>query len=259
MTFYGLFYGWVTVADYRLIYETQDEFGPIRVLENSDERLLSFGDHDEQSKMLKASPHIPQHTYVQAMLLVLLFSRPRSAIVLGLGGGALLHSLRRFDAAIKLTAVELRSEVITLAKRYFQLPVGKKLNLIHQDANLFLARGDHKKVDVIFADLYGSDGVDAGQLSEVFIARCADLIKADGFLVLNCWKEHSHNRALLGFLQGHFSDIYASLTSSGNWVIFAAKLPNIIPCVAVKSGAQALSQQLDFDLGRSLTRFGPWE
>lgn len=96
------------MADATLLHETQDALGPIRVLDYGDTRVLSFGDNDEQSKILKTAPHIPQHTYVQGMLLVLLFCQPKSAIVLGLGGGALIHALRRFDAAIKLTAVELR-------------------------------------------------------------------------------------------------------------------------------------------------------
>lgn len=246
------------MSEYKMLFETSDAFGTIQVLDDGDTRILSFGDNDEQSKMLKTSPHIPQHTYVQAMLLVLLFKRPKSAIVLGLGGGALLHALRHFDAAIKLSAVELREEVIVLAKRYFQLPIGKKLNLIHQDANTFLAESDHKKVDIIFADIYGAKGVDEGQLSLVFIEQCAALIKADGILVLNCWKEHSQNRALLQFLQQHFTDIHACLTGGGNWVIFAAKVSGMISAEGLKAPAAELAQQLDFPISRSLTRFGPW-
>ena len=247
------------MSEFKLLMAIEDEWGPIQVLDDGDTRILSFCDNDEQSKMLKLSPHIPQHTYVQAMLLVLMFSTPKSAIILGLGGGALVHSLRRFDAAIKLTAVELRATVIELAKRYFQLPIGKKLTLIHQDANLFLQQADHKRVDIIFADLYGAQGVDEGQLSMAFITQCAELIKADGFLVLNCWKEHSQNRLLLSYLQQHFTDIHACLTGGGNWVIFAAKQPNAISSVAIKNRSAELSQQLDFPLARSLTRFGPWQ
>ncbi len=246
------------MADATLLHETQDEFGPIRVLDYGDARVLSFGDNDEQSKILKTAPHIPQHTYVQAMLLVLLFCKPKSAIVLGLGGGALIHALRHFDAAIKLTTVELRPAVIELAKRYFQLPIGKKLNLINQDANAFLEQAEHKKVDVIFADMYSAKGVDSGQLSEVFLQQCTQLIKPNGYLVLNCWKEHSQNRELLGHLQQYFAHIDACLTGGGNWVIFASQTPQTLGSSALKSQAQALSQSLDFALERSLTRFGPW-
>ncbi|MGL4832872.1 MAG: spermidine synthase [Shewanella sp.] len=246
------------MADAILLHETQDALGPIRVLDYDDARILSFGDNDEQSKILKAAPHIPQHTYVQAMLLVLLFCQPRSAMVLGLGGGALIHALRHFDAAIKLTAVELRPAVIELAKRYFQLPIGKKLNLIQDDAIEFLARGEHKKVDVIFADIYSAKGVDSGQLAPVFLAKCTQLIKPNGYLVLNCWKEHSQNRQLLADVSEHFAHVHACLTGGGNWVIFASQAPLLLGASALKHQAQSLSPKLNFALERSLTRFGPW-
>ncbi len=247
------------MTEYQTIYRSEDEFGPIAVLENKQTRLLAFGESDEQSKLMKSTPHIPQHTYLQAMLLVLLFNQPKRVIVLGLGGGGLIHALRHYDKAIKITAVELRAGVIEVAKRFFQLPVGKKLTLIHQDATEFLVGRDHKKADVIFADIYGADGVDENQLTETFIANAASMLKADGYLVLNCWKEHSQNRELLALLQIHFVQVYACLTGSGNWVIVAGKVARDISAGGLKTQAQQLSQQLDFPLERSLIRFELWQ
>lgn len=247
------------MTDFQTLYRSEDEYGPLIVNEDGQMRLLSFGDSDEQSKLLKSSPHIPQHTYLQAMLLVLLFIKPKRVIVLGLGGGGLIHALRHYDRAINITAVELRGEVIDIAKRYFQLPTGKKLTLIHQDATEFLVAREHKKADVIFADIYGADGVDENQLSETFIANAASLLKSEGYLVLNCWKEHSQNRELLALLQIHFAEVRACLTGGGNWVVIAGKVAKSVSSSGLKADAQQLSLQLDFPLGRSLTRFELWE
>ncbi|GGZ18106.1 spermidine synthase [Shewanella chilikensis] len=247
------------MADYRTLVQQQDEWGSVAVLDDGDCRILAFGEHDEQSKLLKKAPHVPQHTYVQAMLLALLYLKPKSAIILGLGGGALVHALRHFDAAIKLTAVELRPLVLELAKSHFQLPLSKKLNLINQDANQFLASAEHKKVDIIFADLYGSEGVDAGQLRQTFIEQSLALLKSEGLLVLNCWKEHSQDRGLLARLQQHFPDVRACLTGGGNWVVFASRTPKNFTSAGLKQGAAGLSAVLDCDLGRSLSRFELWQ
>lgn len=65
---------------------------------------------------------------------------------------------------LNLPQLNFAPAVIELAKRYFQLPIGKKLNLINQDAVAFMASAEHKKVDVIFADIYSAKGVDTGQL-----------------------------------------------------------------------------------------------
>jgi spermidine synthase len=247
------------MTDYQTIHSSEDEFGPMMVLEDGEMRLLSFGDSDEQSKLFKTAPHIPQHTYLQAMLLVLLFIKPKRVIVLGLGGGGLIHALRNYDRGINVTAVELRAGVIEIAKRYFQLPIGKKLFLIHQDATEFLVQRDHKKADVIFADIYGADGVDENQLTETFIANAASMIKAEGYLVLNCWKEHSQNRELLALLQIHFVEVRACLTGGGNWVVIAGKVAREISSSGLKADAQQLSLQLGFPLARSLTRFELWQ
>ena len=246
------------MSDYKVLHVASDSFGDFCVLDDGDYRVLSFGDNDEQSKMDKAQPYVPQHTYVQAMLAVLLFLKPKSVIILGLGGGALVHSLRHFDAAIKITAVELRQQVIDVAKRFFQLPLGKKLTLVHQDAYEFLAQAEHKKVDVIFADIYSEKGVDKQQLSTEFIGQAQKLLKTDGFLVLNCWKEHSRDIQLLDTLKIHFSQVFACLTGGGNWVVFATNKANCFSAANNKQELQALSQKLDINISRVLTRFGPW-
>ncbi|WP_394201174.1 spermidine synthase [Shewanella waksmanii] len=247
------------MSEYKILYESHDELGPLIVLDSKTTRTLSFGDNDEQSKLLKLQPHIPQHTYVQAMLLVLLFLNPKRVLILGLGGGGLIHALKHFDAGIKMTAVELRQPVIDIAKRYFQLPVGKKLAIEHSDAAIFLASGQHKKVDVIFADIYSAQGVDQNQLSDPFIADAAAMLKAEGVLVLNCWKEHSQDRELRARLKQHFAQVSGCLTGAGNWVIFATKRDQQMTHSGLKSKAQQLSQQLDFPLEKLLTRFDVWD
>ncbi|MCL2917948.1 spermidine synthase [Shewanella litorisediminis] len=246
------------MSDFSVIYQTSDALGPIRVLDNGESRILAFGDNDEQSKLNKKTPHVPKHSYVQVMLESLMFSSPKSAIVLGLGGGALVHALRRFDGALKLTAVELRGEVIDIAKKYFYLPIGKKLNLVEADAAVFVSDADHKKVDIIFADLYGAEGVDAKQLTDSFIQGCVRLLKPGGMLVLNCWKEHRQRTDVRDQLQQHFCDVYASLSSGGNWVIFAALTPGVLKEEGLKQARAELSTRLEFNVGKASLGFGPW-
>jgi hypothetical protein len=42
-------------------------------------------------------------------------------------------------------------------------------------------------------------------------------------------------------------------------VVFAAKTPGRFEAANNKAAIQTLSQQLEVNLSRSLTRFGPWE
>jgi hypothetical protein len=152
------------------------------------------------------------------------------------------------------TAVELRAQVIEVAYRFFQMPRSKRVQVIQQDADQFLDSSDLRKPDVIFADLYHGTGVDTVQLRDDFIARCAALLKDDGWLVLNCWNEHREDARLRDALRAHFTDIRTVMTSSRNWVILAGKVQDWQTNGVLKDTAFKLSASLGFPLLRHLGR-----
>ena len=62
----------------------------LEVIDDDITRTLYFGSRAKQSSMLLAHPTVLVLTYTQAMLAALLFQpAPRSALVIGLGGGSL--------------------------------------------------------------------------------------------------------------------------------------------------------------------------
>ncbi len=242
------------MGDHQILYQDQDEYGPIFIADTGTQRILAFAGGDEQSRCLKSAPHVPQLEYIQAMLLVLLFLQPKRALLLGLGGGSLMTALHHLLPSVRITAVELRERVIELAYQYFQLPRGKRLNVIHQNATDFLG-GDHPhRYDVIFADLYQSEGVDPAQLQSRFIGHCVRRLKDDGWLVLNGWSEHRENAAFIQTLKEHFVDLRAVLTGSHNWVILAGRTSDTQSQNALKARAFRLSTSLGFPLTRHLAR-----
>ncbi|QSX34415.1 methyltransferase [Shewanella avicenniae] len=245
--------------DYQLLASTADEYGSIAVLELGDTRILTFGFNDEQSKLNKKVPHQPQHTYLKAMLMSLLYGTPKRVIVLGLGGGLLVHSLRNFDPSIKITAVELREAVIDVAKKYFMLPLSKKLTLIQQDAFDYMASRDDRRVDVIYSDLFHADGMAEMQRDSEFLDNCLYQLKDHGLLVLNCWKEARGDEELRQRLLARFADVRACLTGSGNWVVFAARRPQVFTQAGLKQLALSLSPKLEFDMTQPLTKFEVWQ
>jgi spermidine synthase len=235
------------------IYRGYDEFGVIRVLDDGNKRYLSFGDVDEQSCWLKSEPNIPQHEYVRAMLLVLLFCEPKRCISLGLGAGSLNSCLHFNFPSLKQEIVELRAGVIDAAYKYFQLPRSKRLLLHQMDAQDFLQCVESKKADIIFSDIYGADGLDEQQLRPDFIHECYYRLKPGGWLVLNCWRDHQ-GEATIDTLRELFPDIRSCATQSGNWLIFAGTSIDIQSAKQLKTQARELSQKLGFSLTRSLNK-----
>ncbi len=236
------------------IYSCDDEYGNINVLDDGKHRILSFAEGDEQSKQSIATPYVLQHEYTQAMMLVLLFKQPKRITLLGLGGGCLLTTLHHHIAGINITAVELRQNVIDIAERFFRLPRGKKIQVIQQCANQYLERNDQKKVDILFTDIYNTKGMDESVLQQKFIEQCDRHIKEDGWLVLNCWSEHTNHPELIEYLRTYFLDIRALDTGCGNWVILASKSFQTPTEKQLKNQAQKLSSELGFNATKWLSR-----
>ena len=76
---------------------------------------------------------------------------------------------------------------------------------------------------LIFSDIYGTDGVDDLQLQERYLDQCLQCLTDDGWLVLNCWKEHLGDASILPILKQRFNDVRTCVTQSGNWVILAGR------------------------------------
>ena len=237
-----------------LIYETQDDFGVISVIDDGKYRLLSFAEGDEQSRIQIKSPHILQHEYTQAMLLALIDRTPKRACILGLGGGAMVHALSKAISGIHITAVELRAEIIEVAKEYFRLPQSKRIEVINADAIEFVKNNKSKKFDILFTDLYQHFGMDKRVATQSFLEDAKQQIKADGILVLNCWDEHQYQHDLKDILKALFNYVSALDTGCGNWVVLATDIPHELNAKQQKSECERLSQILGFPLHKWLSR-----
>lgn len=235
------------------VHCSYDQYGSVRVWDDGDKRYLAFGELDEQSCTLKHEPLIPEHEYVRAMLLVLLFAEPRQVISLGLGAGALNTCLHGRFAACKQQVVELRQNVIDVAYRFFQLPRGKRLQVHTGDALGFLRNAETRKANIIFSDIYGADGLDDQQLGEEYIRLCAERLKSGGWLVLNLWREHQDANTM-ELLLPYFGTLYGCHTQSGNWVVLAAADAPEVSRNQLEKRARELNAQLGFSLMPFLKR-----
>lgn len=238
----------------REVFRAYDDYGPLLVFDDGNKRYLSFSELDEQSCQLKSNPFQLQHDYSQAMLLVLLFCKPGSMLLLGLGGGTLVTTLHHILADLTITVVELRPKVVDVAYRYFQMPRCKRISVVIDDAGEFISQSESEKVDVLFSDIYGEEGLDLQQTQDWFIAACAERLNDDGWLVLNCWQHQRGDKAMRHALRAYFEDVRVCATAEGNWVVLAGKKANASSAAQLKSAAKKWSKLLGFSLLSSLSR-----
>jgi len=236
------------------IFRVEDALGLIQVFDDGDARFLSFGEDDEQSCALKSLPFVPQYDYIRAMLLPLLYRRPRDAIMLGLGGGALAGFLYRHYPQIEIRAVEQRAAVIDIAHEFFNLPRDPRLQIFAQEAGIFVRTPGLAKTDLLLCDLYDAQGMDERYFQPWFIKLAASLLNDNGWFVINCWEEHRGDYDTLGAVIEHFAEVYTCTVDSGNWIVIASRARNKIDEKQLLTQADAQTKKFGFRLRDYLDR-----
>lgn len=236
------------------IFRTYDDLGPIQVFDDGTKRYLSFGEGDEQSCVLKAQPHFLQHEYTRAMLLAFLFSQPKDAILVGLGGGALVNCLLHYFPDLQLRVVELRHAVVKIARKYFDLPRVDRLTVIEQDIAEFLEEKNQPKTDILFSDIYDAEGMAPQYFEPWYIEACAAMLSDKGWLILNCWDEHRGDHHTLHALTENFAQVFTCTVSTGNWIILASKQMHEVDEAKLKALAKEQSKQLGYSVNVMLNR-----
>jgi len=233
----------------REIHRDHDAYGTIKVFDNGERRYLTFGTDTEQSCVLTRNAADLQYEYTRAMLLPLLFQpSAKRALILGLGAGSLACCLNQHCRQLKLTAVELRQAVIDTAYQYFQLPRGKRLQVLADNAEHFLQHSPNGQHHFIFSDLYGAEEVDNIQLQDNYIALCHQHLHSDGWLVLNCWRNHRSDGDLVDSLRHRFQHVFACNTQAGNWVLLASNMTSLPSRTQLKENAKNWAKTLGFAL-----------
>jgi len=171
-----------------VIFSARDSYGDIVVVEDATLRTLHFDSSARQSAISLDDPDKLELSYCRAMLAGLLFiPKPRSALILGLGGGSLAKFLLERMGLLIVEAVELRQAVVQLAHDYFLLPKDKRLSIDVTSAEKFLVRKRPEKYDSIFIDLFTGSGMSPVLQCENFFNNCKNKMSSTGFLSINLW------------------------------------------------------------------------
>lgn len=235
------------------LHQSFDAWGELSIYQDANRRMLCFGNDIEQSCLDIHAPERLCHNYTQVMMLgFLLTTDPRHCTLLGLGGGALAHAIFAHFPGCTISAVEQRAQVVELAQSWFALPQDRRLRLHIDDADGYLMRSP-VPAELIFTDLYLSEGMHKSQAQEAFLARCRSTLKPGGVLICNYWLRSSLTaHALNQTLQTVFDNQVVTLSiPDGNCIAFAfdGGIPQLNPRPFIEA-AETLGERLNIPLQR---------
>jgi len=108
-----------------------------------------------------------------------------STLILGLGGGSVVNSLRdKFNYHGAIQAVELDQKVIDIANVEFGHTVGDGLDIVHADAFDFLVDCDDK-YDLIVVDIFIDNEVPAPFYDDEFCKNTVRCLGPTGCIIFN--------------------------------------------------------------------------
>ena len=141
----------------------------------------------------------------------------KRVLVLGVGGGAVLHQLRCFLSPDILIGIELLEEHIFVAEQYFSL-TQPNIVLHRADAVAWLKAYQGSPFDLIIDDLYGHEGgepVRAVPLTEEWVNALLSNLSDEGVLVTNTVSPDELNASSLvagGEMKKHFISAFRFAT-----------------------------------------------
>ncbi len=205
-----------------LVFTARDEWGCLHVVDHQARRFLYFSAPYEQSCILRDRPYSLVHDYARAMLLPLVFSNPRRVLMMGLGGGSLLHALRRAAPDSRVTVVEQRPQVVVIARDFFQLPHVPSEDLHIADARNFIRNEPAAHYDLVLADLFFDDRMLPWQLQQKFFLQCHRVLREDGWLAINYDHCLDPEGSVLRHLYASFATVLSHVTPDDNQIILAS-------------------------------------
>lgn len=129
------------------------------------------------------------HVWDLLMLPAFFYSEKKikRVLVMGVGGGAVIHMLRQFVSPEKIVGVELNPVHISVARRFFSLK-HPSIELVEADAVAWLKNYTGKKFDMIIDDLFAEkDGepVSVVDADAKWFSNMLKHLNSDGVIVRN--------------------------------------------------------------------------
>jgi len=136
-------------------------------------------------------------------------NRVKKVLILGLGGGSVVASLRnKFDFNGYIQAVDIDEKIIEIAKNDFEIRSSKNLAITKYDAFKYVKK-NNKKHDLIIIDLFINNEVPDQFYSAAFCANIEKLVSEKGYFIFNLGlkgKMNEKTKQVIGYFENspHF-------------------------------------------------------
>lgn len=230
------------------------DYSTIIVRDEKDVRTMYFvrdnGDLALESSVNIKKPSLLLIPYTRIMMGALLFHpKPQTALMIGLGGGAMPHHIQAFHDDLSLDAVDIDPEIVRIAKEYFLLRPDENLRLYAADGFDFIANCENQ-YDILFMDAFlkpsedtDSTGTPMRLKTMEFYKQITRCLTEKGVVAFNINRSFSLKKDIQN-IQDAFPQTWSvPVPKRGNVVVFASVAQEEIALPLVHTRAQFMEQK----------------
>ena len=183
--------------------------------------------------------------YIAYMMSSYLFNpEQKSCLIVGLGGGAMVHFMNRHFQGLQIDAIDIDPLVVKIAKKYFFVKNSGQNRVFTADGFVFLRQGS-KVYDTIYMDAYlkpseatDSHGMPLNVKTLSFLKHLQTRVKKNGLIIINM-NLNSNLKNDLRLLSQAFAQIYMFQEPElGNLIVVASKNSKRLTLKELKARAQ---------------------
>ncbi len=221
------------LASPKVIYETDSQYnGHIKIVEFGDIRKIVV---DNISQSISYNAKSTSRLYWGKVIQILKENFPtlENVLLLGLGGGTLVHLISNNFPNVHITSVELDPIMVDIANNYFDVDKIPNHKVIVEDALRVVVEPlryglQGMEFNALIVDIYvGEKYPDLGK-SGNFISAVKSLIRPGGLIIFNRIYSEDHQEDVnifIDYVSGFFSNVknlvVAGYTNSDNVLIYA--------------------------------------
>ncbi len=236
-------------AGERLLVEKKSPYSTVYVSEDEDGlRILRFERFGARQSVVKlGDPDHLELLYARVAPIGLAFvTQPRSALVIGLGGGTIPSFLRKHYPTLQIDVVDIDPVVVEVAKSHFGFREDARMHAHVEDGRRFVER-TKTRYDIIFLDGFGTDSVPPHLTTREFLAAVKAILSPEGVVVGNLWGRDVNR--MYDSMVKTYRDVYENIrvvdvVGSGNKILLASGARPELSHREVMRRVQDLSRRL---------------
>lgn len=234
--------------------EVKSDFSHIRVRRNNNVRTLWFvrdgGEEVIESQVIINRPHDLIVEYTRYMFLSYIFCpKPSKVLIVGLGGGAMVHFLKHYDPQVKVDVLEIDPAIVKIADKWFDVQSGGNVKVHTVDGFKYLKETE-SRYDVIYMDAFLKPAADTDKTGVPLRLKTIDFYKAvqeklepNGLVVYNI-NPHPKVQDDIKTIAEAFPQTYVfEMPRQLGYVVVGAMSPQRLERRAILTNADALQRR----------------